>query len=212
MKRAARIAIAIAVALVAAACGSADPSASVAPTIPRTPATAAPPTDAGNASPVPISPIPSDSAPAGGTVEDPSLLDILPADVDGVPVALEHQAFLDAAGDPGFAQSVRRAAFGIAIDGTDLVTGVVAEPAPGRFGEAFFRDWRDTYNAGACGQAGGVAGNAEAQIGGRTVYIATCEGGIRTYHAWLPEREAIVSAFALGERRLGEALMAGLRP
>jgi hypothetical protein len=145
-------------------------------------------------------------------VEDRSLLDLLPADVDGVPVDLEHQAFVDAATDAAFRENVRRAAFGVAVSGTDLVSGVVAELEPDRFSDGFFRDWRDTYNEGACGQAGGVVGNAETQIGGRTVYIATCAGGLRTYHVWIPERGAIVSAFALGDKRLGETLMEGLRP
>jgi hypothetical protein len=44
------------------------------------------------------------------------------------------------------------------------------------------------------------------------VYIATCGGDLRVYHTWLPERGAIVSAFALGGRHLGETLMEGLRP
>ena len=138
---------------------------------------------------------------------------MLPADVDGVPVNLEHQAFVDASTtDAAFAQNVARAAFGVAVDGGDLVSGVVAELQPGLFSDAFFRDWRDSYDAGACGQSGGVVGNAETQIDGRTVYIATCAGDLRDYHTWLPERGAIVSAFALGGRRLGETLMEGLRP
>jgi hypothetical protein len=146
-------------------------------------------------------------------VEDPSLLAILPATVDGVDVIVEHQAFLDAvSSDPGFVQNVRRAAFGVAVSGTDLVSGVVAELVPGRYSDAFFRDWRDTYDAGACSQAGGLVGNAETQIGDRTVYIGSCAGGLRTYHVWLPERGTIVSAFSLGDKRLGEALMEGLRP
>lgn len=149
---------------------------------------------------------------AVGAVEDPSLIGVLPATVDGVPVNLEHQAFVDAVADPAFAQHVRRAAFGVAVDGQDLASGVVAELVRDTFSDAFFRDWRDTYDAGACGQSGGVVGNAETEIAGRTVYIATCAGGLRTYHAWLPERESIVSAFSLGDRRLGEALMEGLRP
>ena len=89
---------------------------------------------------------------------------------------------------------------------------MVAQLVPGTFSEAFFRDWRDSYDEGACGQAGGVAATAETELGGRTVYITTCAGGLRTYHAWVEERGAVVSAFSLGERRFGEQLMAGLRP
>jgi hypothetical protein len=179
-----------------------SPKASAAPSVAPTRPSAAPGSN------------PATTAAVGavGAVEDPSLIGVLPATVDGVPVNLEHQAFVDAVADPAFAQHVRRAAFGVAVDGQDLASGVVAELVPGIFSDAFFRDWRDTYDAGACGQSGGVVGNAETQIDGRTAYIATCAGGLRTYHAWLPERESIVSAFSLGDRRLGEALMEGLRP
>ena len=212
MRGAAGLSLIAFLALAAAGCGANTPSATVTAVSP-----AVAPSVPTSASPsVPASQVPTDapgsSGPAGGVVEDPSLLDLLPADVDGVPVGPEHQAFLDAATDPAFAQNVRRAAFGVAVDGTDLVSGVVAELEPVRFSDGFFRDWRDSYNEGACGQAGGVIGNAESQIDGRTVYIASCAGGLRTYHVWVPERGAIVSAFALGEKRLGETLMDGLRP
>jgi hypothetical protein len=191
-----------------AACGSTQPTAT--PASPTTGPTDAP---AATATPTPASSGAASPAVSGGAVEDPSLLAILPATVDGVDVTIEHEAFQDAvSSDPGFAQNVRRAAFGVAVSGTDLVSGVVAELVPDTFSDAFFRDWRDTYDAGACSQAGGVTGNAETQIGDRTVYIGTCAGGLRTYHAWLPERGAIVSAFSLGDKRLGEALMEGLRP
>ena len=208
MRRAA-LALVATLAIVTAGCRSEAPSASIAAATPTTAPPTAAPTQPPTASPAST---PGTSAPAGGTVEDPTLLEVLPADVDGIPVNLEHQAFVEATADEAFAQHVRRAAFGVAVEGSDLASGVVAELQPGTFSDAFFRDWRDTYNAGACGQAGGVAGSAEADIDGRTVYITTCGGGLRTYHVWVPERGAIVSAFALGERRLGELLMEGLRP
>jgi hypothetical protein len=144
--------------------------------------------------------------------EDPELLALLPADLDGVPVVLEPQAFAEAAADPAFASKVDAAAFGVAVDGEDLSSAVVAQLVPGTFSDAFFRDWRDSYDEGACGQAGGVAATAETELAGRQVYITTCAGGLRTYHAWVEERGAVVSAFSLGERRFGEQLMAGLRP
>jgi hypothetical protein len=209
MRRLAPLAgIAIAIELAVAACGSTGPTPTPTPVTSSAAASVAP-TSAPTSVP---SSAPGSSPAAGGAVEDPSLLAVLPANVEGIDVTLEHQAFLDAITDPGFAKNVKRAAFGVAVSGTDLVSGVVAQLAPDAYSDAFFRDWRDTYNQGACGQAGGVVGNAEAQIGGRTVYIASCAGDLRVYHTWLPERGAIVSAFALGQKRLGEALMAGLRP
>ncbi len=176
--------------------------------------------------PTPRSPLPTTAAPApsdtpantlpmpsGAHVSlDASLLAVLPAAVGGVPVNQEPDSFAEAIRDPSFVANVDRAVFAIAVSGNDLASGVVAHLRPGVWSDAFFRDWRDSYNEGACAQSGGVAGNAEAKIGDRTVFIGTCAGGLRTYHAWIEDRGVVVSAFSLGERRLGEQLMAGLRP
>jgi hypothetical protein len=192
---------------------------------------AGPPVDAptaGTSSSVSPSPVgapgssPSPSGPAGqsasaspgaGLTRDDSLLAILPPDLDGVPVTAEEASFAEAARDPAFARNVEKAAFAIVVGpGPDLASGVVATLAPGVFDDAFFRDWRDTYNAGACAQAGGIVGNAEAELDGRTVYITSCGGGLRVYHTYLEERDALVSLFSLGDARFGERLMADLRP
>jgi hypothetical protein len=145
-------------------------------------------------------------------VEDPTLIAVLPADLDGNQVMLESQAFLEAMADSGFAMNIEAAAFGVVVAGNDLASAVVAKPVDGVFSDAWFRDWRDSYNEGACAQSGGVARNAETDIDGRTVYIGTCSGGLRTYHTWLEDRGLLVSAFSIGEGRFGERLMAGLRP
>ena len=155
---------------------------------------------------------PGASGSAGVLVRDDSLLAILPARVGGVPVQSEPEGFSDAAADPAFVANVEAAAFATAVTGGDLASGVVARLRPGVFSEGFFRDWRDTYNQGACAQAGGIVGNAEAQLGGRTTYITSCAGGLRVYHAYLPERHVVVSLVSVGDLRLGEQLMAGLRP
>ena len=44
-----------------------------------------------------------------------------------------------------------------------------------------------------------MAGNAEAEIDGRTVYIGTCVGGVHTYHVHLEEPDVIVSLNDVGE-------------
>ncbi len=182
--------------------GPPPPPPTIAPaTSPEAPAVTQPPAAS------PIAP-----TPAGAVVEDPTLLAVLPADVAGVPVTHEALAFTEAATDPAFAGNVEAAAFAVAVDGADLASAVVARLNPGVYSEAFFRDWRDTYDEGACGQAGGVVGNAETQLGEQAVYIGTCAEGLRTYHAWLADRGVVVSAFSLGDRRFGELLMAGLRP
>ena len=94
----------------------------------------------------------------------------------------------------------------------EFVYAVVVRLKPGAFDGAVFRDWRDSFDEGACSQADGIQGHAETEIGGRTVYIATCVGGLRTYHVWLEDDGVLVSASAVGERRLGEHLVEHLRP
>jgi hypothetical protein len=170
------------------------------------------PTATAGASPSPAaSPAlsPSDSSIA---VRDDSLLSILPPDVESAPVTVEEASFDDAVTDAAFAEHVARAAFAIVTTPTDLASGVVAQLRPGLLDDTFLADWRETYNEGACAQAGGVATNAETELDGRTVYIATCGGGLTVYHAAIPERDVIVSLFSIGEDRFGEQLMRDLRP
>ncbi len=187
------------------------------PRTPSLPATQpASPTSAVIGTPAPPStaaPSPSSATPASPAVtEDASLLAILPAAVDDAPVRAEAQSFTDALADPSFVANVQAAVFAVAVSGSDLASGIVAHLRPGVYSDAFFRDWRDTYDTGACAQAGGVVGNAEAELGGRTVYVTSCAGGLRVYHAHLPGRDVVVSLFSVGDRRFGEQLMAGLRP
>ena len=198
-------------ALVVAACGPAPVGtttprvASPATTPSPTPGSTPDRTDAPGSSATPESP-------GSGVTEDASLLAVIPADVDGVAVQQETLAFADAASDPSFVANVEAAAFFVAVDASDLASGVVARLRPGVFSDGFFRDWRDSYNEGACAQAGGVAGNAEAELGGRTAYITSCAGGLLAYHAYVDERGVIVSLISVGERRLGEQLVDGIRP
>ncbi len=151
---------------------------------------------------------------AGAVVEDASLLELLPPSVDGMAVTVEGLAFTEAAAYPDFAANVAAAVFPIVGGGTDLASGVVAELRDGVFDEGFFRDWRDSYDEGACAQAGGAAGRAEVQLGGRTVFITSCAESLKVYHAHLAEagRDLVVSLFSWGENRYGEQLMAGINP
>jgi hypothetical protein len=149
---------------------------------------------------------------AGGAVQNPDLLAVLPATVSGQPVVLEAQAFADALGDPGFAKNIAEAAFGVVVAGNDIASAVVARPVAGVYSESWFRDWRGSYDQGACAQASGLAATSETKVGGRIVYSGTCAGGLKTYHTWLEGRGVLVSAFAVGEGSFGDELMAGLRP
>ena len=172
----------------------------------------------------PLTPSPSPSAAGSptsppsngqGVVVDATLLQVLPATVDGLPITESPEAETQALTDPALGEVAEAIAAGFAVDVAteDFVYGVVVRLKRGVMGDERFRDWRDSYDEGACSQAGGVVGHAEAEIGGRTVYIGTCVGGVRTYHVWLAEQNLIVSASAVGEaRRLGEKLVEGLRP
>jgi len=161
------------------------------------------------------SPAASGSSGAGVTV-DPTLLEVLPDAVDGKsldPDAESASAIADDGSIAPFVSAIALAsAFGpVATDvPPDYVVATVARLRPGVFGDAFFRGWRDTFDAAVCGQAGGVSGHAESQIGGRLTYIGTCAGGVHTYHVYLPARDAIVSAQSAGPGQFGEQVMAGI--
>jgi hypothetical protein len=64
-----------------------------------------------------------------------------------------------------------------------------------------------------CAQAGGVVGKAEAEIADRLTHIGTCAGGVRTYHVHVEAAgdDLIISVQSLGDQRLGEQVIAGLR-
>lgn len=155
---------------------------------------------------------PAVPVPVGPVEEDEALLAVLPEDVGGTPVEREALAFAESSRDPDFAASIASAVFFVAPGPADLVSGLVARPRAGVHSEAWYRAWRETYDEGACGQAGGVGGRAEAQLAGRAVSITTCAGGMRVYHAWVEEQGVVVSLIAIGESRWGEQVMASLRP
>jgi hypothetical protein len=210
----ARAAVPLLLAVAVVACGGTGSTGratppTAAPTPAGPPQTLPPPATSGPESPgaTPAQPTSGDTV-----VRDDSLLGLLPSDIDGAPVTVEDASFAEAAADPAFASNVDRAAFAIVTTPTDLASGVVAKLRDGVFGSTFFADWRETYNEGACAQAGGVATNAETTLDGRTVYITTCGGGMLVYHTYLEQQGAIVSVFSLGEGRFGERLIRGLRP
>ena len=157
-----------------------------------------------------------DEAAHHGTTGDVCQVDgevALPAAIGAARVEIEPESFAEAVSDPSFVASVDAAAFAIVVEAEDLASGVVAHLRPDVFSEAFYRSWHDSYDEGACAQAGGVAGHAEVGLeDDRTMYVTTCAGGLRVYHAYVAEREVIVSLFSLGDRRFGEQLMTGLRP
>jgi hypothetical protein len=200
------IAITVTLTVVIAGCGPspATPSLDPSPT-----GSLAPPATAEGPSP--------SADPSGAAVQvDAALLAFVPAAVDGVPLTFDPGTSATIAGDPSVAPDAASLAVALAIvpgasAADDLaVVSVVRLRDPAK-DESWFRDWRDTYDQAACGPAGGLVGNAEAEIGGGTVYIGSCAGGVRTYHTRLAAAGIVVSVTALGSRRLGEKVMAGLQ-
>jgi hypothetical protein len=144
---------------------------------------------------------------------DPLLLAVLPGDVDGLSVLESSEGDADAASNASLALIADAAVGAFAIDpgSGDFVYALVVRLRPGALDDTGFRNWRDAYDAGACAGVG-VGGHAEARIGGRSVFIGTCAQGLRTYHAWIADRQLLISASSGGDRGLGQVLFENLRP
>jgi hypothetical protein len=160
-------------------------------------------------------PPPSPTAPDGTTPLslDSSLLALLPATVDATKVIEDPDAAAEALGNgalPALATALDAA---VAVDAGNgnLVYALVVRIRPAAFGDEAFRQWRDSYDQGACAAGGGVIGNAEATLGGRQTFITSCVGGMHTYHVFLKDQGIVISASAIGDGRFGEKLLTNLR-
>jgi len=201
----------------ATGCGSTGPTgaasqpASAPPSATAGPPTASPAAPAASASRSLESPPP---LPPGVTV-DPGLLEVLPTGIDGVTLEPDAATAAQVGGDPLLAESALSLAVALAVapgasSTEDLAVASVIRLRPEVFDEAFYQEWRDTYDEAACEVADGVESDDQTEIGGREVYVGTCVGGARTYHTYLADQGFIVSVTATGERRFGELIMAGL--
>jgi hypothetical protein len=192
-----------------AGCLRTAPSASPAPSG-ALPSTSASPV--GTAPGLSPSSAPGASAPGAAQV-DPALLDVLPAEIEGQPLRPDDQT---AAGIEGLPTEVEAIAIGLYVQpGTstadDLAIVSIVRLQPGVFDEAWFRSWRTTYDEGACQVAGGVApGSAQTRIGEHETHIDSCVEGAHTYHVHLHSPDRVISITAVGERRFGERVVAGL--
>lgn len=197
----------MAVLLVLGACGT--PLATGAPSIVSPTGLAAPTAAPGSPTAVTVSP----SLPPGAAVTiDPALLDHLPATVDGLTVQRVPESDAIARTDPIVVSNADAAVTALVIDpaGGQFAHATLVELRTGVFDDAFFRSWRDAFDASVCEPAGGVAGRAEATIGGRRTFIDSCQEAVRTYHVWLERSSVLVSVSSVGERRLGEKVVAAL--
>jgi hypothetical protein len=191
----------LALAVILGACSATQPSASPGST----------PTDFGTP--------PTDDSAAGPSdiaaiVIDPALLRVLPARVGGLPVEESPEGDESAQTEPALAKLATSAVGAVAVDTgtTDLVYALVVKLRPGALTDSRFRDWRDSFDEGTCGGASAVVGHAETLIAGRSVFIGTCSGGLRTYHVWIRGADLLISVSSLGPRKLGELLLAELHP
>jgi hypothetical protein len=210
LARARPVRLAAAVAVTACALFACTPTPSPTPAATTQPPTSPPP--ARSASPAAAASPGATAAASPLIAIDPSLLDLLPDSVGGTPLVASPDAAADPASDRELAKTAQSLAVALAVDQAtgNLVVASVVKLKPGVFTDEFFRDWRDSFDEGVCGQAGGVAGNAQATIDGRTVFIGTCEGGVHTYHVHLDGPDAIVSLNSVGDGRMGEQLMESL--
>jgi hypothetical protein len=193
---------------VAAACSSSTASPSRTPVIPATTAPSSTPGASNGSSGSP-------SASGGGikvVTIDPDLLDLIPDQVAGIRLQPQPEAAAEVAASPVMSAQLDALNVAAAVDPAtnDFVVATVQRPVVGLFSDEWFRDWRETFDESVCAQAGGVAGNAQAEIDGRTVFIATCKGGNHTYATWLPDERVIIQLNANGDKRLGEELLKNL--
>jgi len=198
------VVVAVVVAVALAAC---SPGPTPVPTV-------APASQALAASPGSTASPEAAGSPAAKVAVDETLIRFLPASIAGFAIAYSAEATQDVVADPALVRNATAVAYGLAVDPAtgDLVVAAVVRLRPGVFSDEFFRGWRTSYDKAACAPAGGVGGNAEAQLGGRTVYIGTCNGGARTYHTYLDKSGVLISATSVGTKRFGEQLIRALRP
>ena len=148
-------------------------------------------------------------------VVDGQLLQVLPASVAGIAMQPAADAAAGMIGDAALAQAASAVSVGIVVapggsSGDDLAVSTVIQLRPGVFSESFYADWRDSYDRAACEPAGGVASHVQQLIGPHTVEVTVCGQGARTYHTSLPG-DRLVSITAVGDRKFGDLVMAGLR-
>lgn len=160
---------------------------------------------------------PSLPAASPAVAADPGLLDVLPRTTDRLTRTYDAETTRRVAGDPSLAAD----AVGLAMalytssgeplaSGRDIAIASVVELRDPTADDEWFRRWRDTYDIAACGPAGGLARHAEAEIGGRVVFIGSCVGGAFTHHTRLRDGALVVSVTSVGPGRPGETVMAGL--
>lgn len=204
------VALVLPVVIIAACSGDTGPSPTPGPISTGAGATATirPP---GTSFGPPPSPTPPDES--SPIVLDASLLAYLPESVGGIAVTEDADVAATALSDPALPRIASAVDGAVAVDtgSGDLVFSWIVRLRPGVFTDGDYRQWRDSYDEGACAAGGGVVGHAQATIGGREAYVTSCVSAMRTYHVWLKDQDILISASSIGEGRFGEKLLEGLR-
>ena len=154
---------------------------------------------------------PPPSSAASPIPTDQTLLALLPEKLDGLDRQVDSSVNRSIAGDANLARLARSFATALYIDpatGEFAYVSVVRLQNPLSSDEA--RSYRDSFDAAACSQAGGLERTAEATIGAHPAHIGTCAGGVRTYHVDLSGGGVMLSVSEAGERRLAERLIGEL--
>jgi len=185
-------------AIALAGCGPEVVTTSAPTTKPGGPTIGPPPTANGSLTPITI---------------DTTLLAVLPREIDSIPLVESPEGESDAMTDTVLPTIATAAVAAVAVDTStnDLVYVLVVRLKSGVFTENTFRDWRDSYDEGACLGVSNVLGHADTNIGTHHVFIGTCANGLRTYHTWLEDKQILISASSTGTREFGVLLMGTLR-
>jgi hypothetical protein len=147
------------------------------------------------------------------------LLDLVPR--GGITLTYDPDTTASVAAEPTLAISATGLAIGFATaaagpsppsagPGGDLAVVSVIRLRDPSVDEAWFRDWRDSYDDAACANAGGVTRHAESVVGQTTVFVGSCAGGSFTYHARVDGGAAVISLTSIGPANLGKLIMEGL--
>jgi len=201
--------------LVAVGCGVTAPMA----TPPGAIAPAPTPTSVATAAPAATSSASPDASASAGLdlVVDSGLLEVLPPTVGTVAMEGDPTTAASLVANPDLATSASAVAIARYVgpgdsSGDDLAVVSLVRLRPGIFSEPFFDTWRSDYDGSACEVAGGVVGSETVvTIGAATVHVGACVGGATTYHLHRDD-DVLVSIIAIGPGKLGEDVIAGLRP
>ena len=198
---------AIAAVTILAGCGS-PVSPPVAPSSAASASVAPTPSSQPGGSGEPSSPQGSASTAAA----DPDLFEVLPATDDILTLTYDPVTTAGIAADPALDPAVDAIATGLyllkgAAEGApDFAIVNVVHLRDPSLGDNWYQSWRETYDEGACGQAGGVIRRAETTIGDVTVHVGSCAGGVFTYHVRLNEGNVILSMTSVGPARIGQTV------